>query len=288
MVYTAEGRDPETGAAVKDRGSESFSCLIDSAAAPSGGREASDFAARLDREARRRGLHDAGGPVVVSDGADWIPNACEELFGGRKVTFVLDLLHCLERASDAVKAILPAGAERDRRFAEVKADVRAGRAAKVVRELAPFRDRHGEVEACCRYFERNLGRMRYGEFRERGLQVGSGVVEGGCRQFGPPLKRSGTRRAERGANAMPAPGGRVLNLGPPDPPGWRTRLSRHDQKLGYRAPGKLAQGQSVKVRRKGKANHHFHREPCARAREGACEASAAARVAGRTERRKGL
>ena len=54
VVYTAGGRDPETGAALKDRGSESFTCLIDSAAAPSGGREPSDFARRLDREARHR------------------------------------------------------------------------------------------------------------------------------------------------------------------------------------------------------------------------------------------
>ncbi len=128
VVYTAEGRDPGTGAAVKDRRGGSFSCLIDSAAAPSGGREAPDFAARLDREARRRGLHDAAGPVVVSDGADWIPNACDGPFGGRRVTFVPGLLHCLERASDAVKAILPAGAERDRRFAEARrTSGRAGR-----------------------------------------------------------------------------------------------------------------------------------------------------------------
>ncbi len=103
VACTAEGRDPGTGAALKDRGSESSGCLTGGAAAPSGGREASDFAARRDREARRRGLHDAGGPVVVSDGADWIPNACEELFGGRKVTFVPGLFHCLERASDAAR-----------------------------------------------------------------------------------------------------------------------------------------------------------------------------------------
>ncbi len=222
VVYTAEGRDPGTGAAVKDRRGGSFSCLIDSAAAPSGGREAPDFAARLDREARRRGPHDAAGPVVVSDGADWIPNACDGPFGGRRVTFVLDMWHSLEYASDAVKAILPAGAERDRRFAEVKADVRAGRAAKVVRELAPFRDRHGEVEACCRHFGRNPGRMRYGGFRERGVQVGSGVVEGGCRQFGLRPRRSGARWPERGANAMLALKGCAMNLRVPDLLEWRT------------------------------------------------------------------
>ena len=33
VIHTAGGRDPGTGAALKDRGSESFSCLIDSAAA---------------------------------------------------------------------------------------------------------------------------------------------------------------------------------------------------------------------------------------------------------------
>ena len=90
VIHTAGGRDPETGAALKDRGGESVSRLTAGAAAPSGGREPSAFAARLDREARRRGLHDADGPVVVSDGAEWIRSACDEIFGGRKVTFVPD------------------------------------------------------------------------------------------------------------------------------------------------------------------------------------------------------
>ncbi len=45
-------------------------------------------------------------------------------------------------------------------------------------------------------------------------------------------------------------------------------------------------GESVQVRREGKANHYFHREPCGRTREGAVEASAAARVAGMIEQRK--
>ena len=199
VVYTAGGRDPETGAALKDRGSESFTCLIDSAAARSGGREPSDFARRLDREARRRGLHDAGELVVVSDGAEWIRNACEEIFGCRKVTFVLDMFHALEYAADAVRAIHPAGAERERRFAEVRADIMAGRAARVARELEPFSARYGEVAACVRYFRGNLERMRYDEYRARGIQVGSGVVEAGCRTFGPPAEAPRHPLVNRGA-----------------------------------------------------------------------------------------
>ncbi|MCY3672297.1 MAG: ISKra4 family transposase [Alphaproteobacteria bacterium] len=221
VMYTAEGRDPETGAALKDRDSATFSCLIDSAAAASGSTEPSDFARRLGREAKRRGLHDAGEIVVISDGAEWIRSTCDELFGGGKVTFVLDLWHALEYASDAVKAILPEGAERDRRFAEVKADIEAGRAGKVVRELQPFSGRHKDVEDCCRYFQNNIERMRYDRCRDRGMQVGSGVVEAGCRQFGLRLKRSGTRWSERGANAMLALKSCAMNLRVPDFLDWR-------------------------------------------------------------------
>ena len=60
---------------------------------------------RLEREALRRGLHGVEELVVISDGAEWIRNTCAEVFGGGKVTFVLDMFHALEYASDAVKAI---------------------------------------------------------------------------------------------------------------------------------------------------------------------------------------
>jgi len=63
--------------------------------------------------------------------------------------------------------------------------------------------------------------MRYDRYRDQGIQVGSGVVEGGCRQFGLRPRRSGTRRAERGANAMLAPRGRAMNLRLPDLLEWR-------------------------------------------------------------------
>ena len=158
---------------------------------------------------------------MISDGAEWIRNTCDEVLGGGKVTFVLDQFHALEYASDAVKAILPEGTERDRRFAEVKADIEAGRADRVVRELEPFSGRHKAVEDCCRYFCKNIERMRYDRCRNLGMQVGSGVVEGGCRQFGLRLKRSGTRWSERGANAMLALKSCAMNLRVPDFLDWR-------------------------------------------------------------------
>ncbi len=121
---------------------------------------------------------------------------------GGNVTFVPGLWHALEHPSDAGRAIHPEGPDRDRRFAELRADTGAGRAGKVVREMEPHRDRHGDVDACCRHFRNSPERMRYDRYRDRGIQVGSGVVEAGCSQFGLRLKRSGTRWPERGANAI--------------------------------------------------------------------------------------
>ncbi len=187
VVCTAEGRDPETGAALKDRRGGSFTCLTAGAAASPGSREPSAFAARLDREARRRGLHDATELVVVSDGAEWIPNACDGTFGGGQVTFVLDLLHCLEYAADAVRAILPAGAERDRRFGEVRADIEAGRAGKVVRELAPGRQkpRPDEIRGVPRKGHPGRKRRRGGRMQD---------VRAAAQALGCPLVGEGRQR----------------------------------------------------------------------------------------------
>jgi hypothetical protein len=54
-----------------------------------------------------------------------------------------------------------------------------------------------------RYFERNARHMRDAQFRRRGLFVGSGVVEAGCKTvIGQRLKPSGPFWSPTGANAI--------------------------------------------------------------------------------------
>jgi hypothetical protein len=54
-----------------------------------------------------------------------------------------------------------------------------------------------------RYFENNAPQMRYAEYREKKLFVGSGVVEAGCRTvIGERLKQSEMCWSVRGANAI--------------------------------------------------------------------------------------
>ncbi|MCY4463459.1 MAG: hypothetical protein OXC26_24145, partial [Albidovulum sp.] len=165
----------------------------------------------------------AEGLVVISDVAEWMRNTCEELFGGGKVTFVLDIFHVLEYAGDAVKAIFPDKAEQDRRLDGIKADFEAGRAAKVIRELEPFSGRCKQVEAYYRYYQNNIERMRYNQCRDQGIQIGSGVVESGCKRNGLRLKRPGTRWSKTGADAMPALKSCVVNFRLPDFLDWHAR-----------------------------------------------------------------
>ena len=53
------------------------------------------------------------------------------------------------------------------------------------------------------YFENNVNRMRYPEFRRQHLFVGSGVIEAGCKTvIGSRCKQSGMFWTVRGANAI--------------------------------------------------------------------------------------
>ena len=64
-------------------------------------------------------------------------------------------------------------------------------------------DLTAEVLKEAEYFATNASRMRYPEFRQKGLFVGSGVMEAGCKSVvGARLKRSGMFWTVRGANAI--------------------------------------------------------------------------------------
>ncbi len=55
------------------------------------------------------------------------------------------------------------------------------------------------------------------------MQVGSGVVESGCKRYGLRLKRPGTRWSETGANVMLALKSCVMNFRIPDFLDWHAR-----------------------------------------------------------------
>lgn len=159
-------------------------------------------------EASRRHLPQAWEQVAISDGAEWIRRLYERNYGS--ATAVVDWYHAMEHVWSAGRLVC---GEKGPHLANwVKRREKAlwtGQVHEVVRLIrAEATELSGEpqqkllTEAA--YFERNARRMQYQEFREEGLPIGSGMVEGGaCKALvGDRLKGAGMRWSRPGAQAM--------------------------------------------------------------------------------------
>ncbi|HEY6292008.1 MAG TPA: ISKra4 family transposase [Terriglobia bacterium] len=200
-IWSAEARDPE-GKPMRDPGSISYSAAIESAATRDTSPKVSDFAARVQREATRRGFTEAIRRVVLGDGSTWIWNTASELFPDAIQT--LDRFHAKEHLSTVGKALF------DNRDAAGKAwieqryeELDQGHLRSLVQALHPYASQYGEARECIHYIWNNRRRMRYPKFHQQGLCTSTGVVEAGCKVvIGTRLKRAGMHWTVKGANAI--------------------------------------------------------------------------------------
>jgi hypothetical protein len=200
-VWSAEGRDDE-GIPVRDPGSITYSAPIESAATDDTDEELSEFATRVDREARRRGFDRALRRAVLGDGAVWIWNLADELFPG--AVQIVDLFHAKGHLSDVAKAIYGVGSDLAVHWAKLRHDeLDEGKLDAVLAALSAHAEIDDEARKCVEYVTRNRNRMRYPEFRAQGLCVSTGVVEAGCKvAIGTRLKRAGMHWTVAGADAI--------------------------------------------------------------------------------------
>jgi len=71
--------------------------------------------------------------------------------------------------------------------------------------IQPYASKHAEIATAISYFARNRERMRYADFRARGLSISSAMVEAGCKNvIGTRLKRGGMHWSEAGASKIAA------------------------------------------------------------------------------------
>ena len=195
----------------------------------------SDFAARLDRHLCREGVCGAQEAVLISDGAAWIASAADELLAGMRKTCILDVYHALEYASAALKALGGDSGGHKERLADVKARLLNGEVAGVIADLEPHRGRHKDVAKCIDCFESNKSRMRYDEYRARGMRTGSGKVESCCKQTAASRFKSQDANGRCGArthcwrskaagqtcSGKSSLSGKHSASPPPDPEKWR-------------------------------------------------------------------
>ena len=181
MVWTAEKLNE--GIPERDQGSVSYSAAIESAATLDTDKELSPFAQRVDREARRRGFHDAERRVILGDGALWIWNVASELFPD--AIQIVDLFHAKQHLWEKAKEIYGGG-----EFAEAWAR----------RQCSILEGDHRSLRPCASTMQQatwSETAHACGKFRGQGLS--SGVVEASCkRAIGS--RRGGMRWTVRGAD----------------------------------------------------------------------------------------
>ena len=220
VIWTAEHFDQD-GRPVCDEGSVTYSAAIDSAAARDTDTTPAAFTQRLRREAERRGFPHAERRVILGDGAKWIWGAVTEMFPG--AIQIVDFFHVSEKMWEVARALFPA----DRDSAEAWAEARCEelKSGALDAALATLRAHAGHCEPAAKavqYIATNRQRMRYAEFRAQGLQIGSGVVEAGCKTVVGRLKQSGMYWTVDGAEGSLALRACILGGRYEDFWAWRT------------------------------------------------------------------
>ena len=197
-VFFTQNEVDEDGYPVRDRDSSSYVATFEPAHV---------FAGLVEAEGIRRGAGHVRQLTILGDGAAWIwniatansprpprswtcstpastcttsPGLLEFMLGDQKQDWLAARLEDLDYGDidgicDAARVYPLAGVKKD------------------------------ELDTALGYFENNAPRMRYQWFRSRGLFVGSGAVESGCKAvIGQRLKQSGMHWTVAGASAIAA------------------------------------------------------------------------------------
>lgn len=193
-VFTQTGWDEE-GYPIRDPSSTTYTGAIETA---------DEFGKRIYLEAWNRGWPRAAKKVVIGDGAEWIWNIADTQFPG--AIQIVDLFHAREHLWDIARRLHPYDPAGQQRWMDIhKPKLDDGKIEELTDLLRATAAATSELQELIRteigYFEGNKVRMRYPEFRNQHLFVGSGVIEAGCRTvIGQRLKQSGMFWTVRGAN----------------------------------------------------------------------------------------
>jgi hypothetical protein len=192
-VFTQVETDSD-GFPLREEGSTTYTGAIETAEV---------FGERLYAEALARGLLNAELVVVLGDGAHWIWNIAALHFPN--ATHIVDLYHAREHLYVLLKLIFPPGEFYEARRKEWSDRLEKGKVEQIISAasglLPEEEDARKSATTEIEYFKTNMERMRYADFRARGLFVGSGVIEAGCKNIiGARMKKSGAKWSIRGAN----------------------------------------------------------------------------------------
>ena len=154
------------------------------------------FSPALWELAAAHDLLSAAQSSVTADGAEWIWNLCADIFPDS--VQIVDWYHALQHLAAAAQALFPEAETQAATWYRQAQDLLfRGQVWRIVQTL-----HQAELSDLALYFERHQRRMRYQEFRETGLLIGSGAVESGIKQYKARLTGPGMRWSRPGAERM--------------------------------------------------------------------------------------
>ena len=169
---------------------------------------AEHFGPRIRRWAGRLGIRDPAAVSVLGDGAEWVWNQARAQLPG--AAGVLDIYHAGEHLAACGRALYGEGtAEAQVWLDEARAAVLTGgwpglvERTAVVRRVVRSPAKRRALDELEGYFYRQRGHLGYAPRLARGQSIGSGLVEGACKQvIGRRMKQTGARWRVRRANRM--------------------------------------------------------------------------------------
>ena len=146
----------------------------------------------------------------VADGAAWIWNLCDEHFPN--AVEIVDYMHAKSHLYNVAKVALGETQTDliEDWIQETEPFLFDGNIPEVVARIRIIDTQDQEVleslEKEVKYFEKHAKRMQYKVFREKGYQIGSGVIESACKHVvGQRCKQAAMRWKNEGIN-------NILNL----------------------------------------------------------------------------
>lgn len=136
--------------------------------------------------------------VIVGDGIDWIWNLSADRFhfglpggGIARPVEILDFYHAAENLAKARDAIYrnPEGSAAKQWYSTWRERIREGKVGALIEELQRRRrsargeKQQNELRLRAEYFRTHRHRMHYPEYEAQGLPIGSGAIEGTCKNL---------------------------------------------------------------------------------------------------------
>jgi len=170
---------------------------------------AEEFGLTLRRHAAAVGLWDVVEKIAAGDGADWIWKQFDinlPIIDHQ----VLDYYHLCENIYKAAWRMYPEGSDAGRHWALQKAKLALGQGGRALLKLLRTelkrdkrRTHRQAMQGLLDYLTKHEDRMDYPQLQAKGIHIGTGILESGCKNvIGKRLKGRGMRWLEQNVAAM--------------------------------------------------------------------------------------